>query len=177
MLTVQFSCHLRRGESWGGDCIWREANRSQTCFSSGLFSTSSHRLGYVLDREAKLWLWGRAGLSYKLLLFMAMCPGPVCISIGFPAPCPPAPVPGIPHTTVLGAPADLGPAPLWFTSSSRSCSLLLSGSPFLSVLERMSVSSNRLRPLVGRNHVDCVVVISIPVFPAWPYPVGHVTVR
>lgn len=72
----------------GGDCLQREANLSQARFSSRLFCASSPHLGYVLDWEAELCLWEHSWLSYKLLLLMAMSPGPVCASICTPAPCP-----------------------------------------------------------------------------------------
>ena len=92
-------------------------------------------------------------------------------------PCSPPPFLGAWHPTHNHpwAPADVVPTSLLFSLSfpSHSCSSLWLSTPLS--LGR-SVSSIMQWLLVGRNHVDRAVVVFIPVFPAWPYPVHHTAV-
>lgn len=153
----------------GGDCLQREANLSQARFPSRLFCASSRHLGYVLDWEAEPWLWEHSWWSYKLLLLMAMSPGPVCVSICTPDPCP---LPGAWHSTCdcprgscqFGARSSLVHTVFLPLLLATSASIL-----FLSVLECLSPS--------GYGRWWEVKVISVPVFPAWLYPVGHEVVQ
>lgn len=125
-------------------------------------------------QEEELWLSVHRWLSCKLLLFIVKHVRSVCLSICSPA-LPSSWLPGIPHTA---APRLLQTrCPFSSHSHCPSLPLLLVTDVvvFHSFSLGLSISSIRLGPLVGRNHVDRAVVISIPVFPAWPHPV-HIAI-
>lgn len=97
------SLPLQKPETFweGGKERGREANLSQTVFPlcSGSSEPPPWNHGYALAWEGDVWLSAHRCLSYNLSLSMVVLMGSVYISIS-PAPSLPAPLPGIPHTTV-----------------------------------------------------------------------------
>lgn len=164
MLMAQFGGNLCLGESWEVTASRGRQTSAKLPSPPDSSVLPPPTLVMFLTGSRTLPL-GASWLSYKLLLLMAMSPGPVCVSICTPAPCP---LPGAWHSTCNCPRGSCRFGACFSLVHTVFLPLLLATSAWKSVPISLGVPvSIRLWPLVGSHEV----------FPAWLYSVGHEVVQ